>query len=198
MIEDRKSERQFEQLIDSLEIPASNLPTDQLLPVFVPASFFEFENWLGPYYLCKALGLGQTWVILQPEETMLYLSRVVQEYWETNDLEWVQLAKDNLVRLSEENQYTHEFRRDDGELYAVALMHEDALGPSRLLLDDYFHRLFPQGYKVALPEMSCGFVIAIDITEEERYKLTNLVDDCYNNGTRPLIPGIHDVTNIYQ
>ena len=196
MAEELKSEKQLDQLAESIETPPSALPTDQLLPIFVPADFFEFDNWPGPYHLCKALGLGQTWVILQPEETMLYLSRAIQEYWESQGFEWVQLAKDNLARLSEENQYTHEFRRDDGQLYAVALMQDDALGPSRLLLGDYFNWLFPQGYDVALPEMSCGFVIAKDITKKEREKIAKLVDDCYHNGTRPLIPGIHEATDL--
>jgi hypothetical protein len=196
MTKDLKSERQYDQLVESLEISPSTLPADQLLPIFVPASFFELDNWPGPYHLCKASGLGQTWVILQSEETMLYLSRTVQEYWESKGVEWAQLAKENLVRMSEENQYTHEFRRDNGQLYAVALMQDDGLGPSRLLLGDYFNWLFPQGYNVALPEMSCGFVIAKDITKEEGEKFAKIVDDCYHNGTRPLIPGFHDATDI--
>ena len=76
-------------------------------------------------------------------------------------------------------------------------MQDDALGPSRLLLGDYFSRLFPQGYKVALPEMSCGFVIAKDITEEEGEKFAKIVDNCHHNGTRPLVPEIHEATDIY-
>jgi hypothetical protein len=127
---------------------------------------------------------------------MLYLSREIQEYWESQGLEWDQVAKDNLIRLSEESQYTHEFRRDNGQLFAVALMQADALGPSRLLLVDYFNWTFPQGYKVALPEMSCGFVIAKDITIKEREKITKIIDNCYHNGMRPLIPGVHEATDL--
>ena len=198
MAEELKSEEQFDQLVESIKTPPSALPADQLLPIFVPADFFELDNWPGPYHLCKASGLGQTWVILQPKETMLYLNWAIQEYWESQGFDWVQLAKDNLARLSEKNQYTHEFRRDDGQLYAVALMQDDALGPSRLLLGDYFSGLFPQGYDVALPEMSCGIVITKDITKKEREKIADIVDHCYHNGTRPLIPGIHEATDIYS
>jgi hypothetical protein len=198
MTEGPKSEDQIDQLVRNLKISPSELQADKLLPIFVPASFFELDNWPGPYHLCKAQDLGKTWIILQPDETMLYLSRDIQEYWDSQELEWIQLADDNLIRLSEGNQYTHEFRRDDGQLYAVVLMQDDGLGPPRLLLGDYFNWLFPQGYDVALPEMSCGFVIAKDITEEEREKIAQIVDDCHQNGTRPLIPGIHAKTDLYS
>jgi hypothetical protein len=191
------SEKQHDQLVESRDIPPDRIPTNQLLPIFVPADFFKFDNWPGPYHLCKAQGLGQTWIILQPQETMLYLSREMQEYWESQGLDWVHVARDNLIGLSEENEYTHEFRRDDGQLFAVALMQDDALGPSRLLLGDYFDRIFPQGYNVALPEMSCGLVIAKDLTMEERERIVRIIDDCYHNGTRPLISGVHEATDLY-
>jgi hypothetical protein len=122
---------------------------------------------------------------------MVYVNQTMQEYWEHQGIDWQQISLANLHRASADFPYTHEFRRDNGELYAVALMHSDGYGPSRLLLGGYFAELFPQGYKVALPEMSMGVVWALELQSQEQQELESLIQSCHENGTRPLLPGIH-------
>jgi hypothetical protein len=96
-----------------------------------------------------------------------------------------------LAEHSPGNLGTHEFRRGGGKIYAVAMMHEDGIGPSRILLRDQLLGLFPEGYKVALPEMGCAFAFSSDVQEAEINKLQGLIDDCYRKGTRPLAAGIY-------
>jgi ribosome modulation factor len=39
------------------------------------------------------------------------------------------------------------------------MMHPDGWGPSRLLLREELEKAFPEGYRAAIPEMSCGLAV---------------------------------------
>jgi hypothetical protein len=87
--------------------------------------------------------------------------------------------------------WTHEFKGEDGKLFAVAMMHPDGLGPSRLLLEDALDKQFADGYLVALPEMSCAFALSKAASAPQRTKIDEVVERCFH-GTRPLVRGLHD------
>jgi hypothetical protein len=78
----------------------------------------------------------------------------------------------------------------DGTPYSIAMMHSDGIGFSRLLFRDKLKELFPAGYRVALPELSCAFAISADATAEELQTLDPLIEGCYRNGSRQLAAGI--------
>jgi hypothetical protein len=187
---------QPEVLLSNLDKPPSELDIEDLLPVFVPISFFEYGNWPGPYEALQVPGLGLTWAVLQPEQTMRYVSHRVEAHWVGKRIPWRDIAVHNIQRHSIEGVWTHEFRGEDGALFAVAMMHPDGLGPSRLLLRESLERLFPEGYVVALPEMSCGLVLSTRAADAERSKILGIVTDCFENGTRPLVPGLHEASKI--
>lgn len=184
--------RELEALRAGLSLAPSDLPIEGLIPVFVPSSFFTLGNWPGPYELLAVPGLGLTWSVLQPEQTMRYVDREVQAHWESAELRWRERAMQNLRDLSGAEPWTHEFRRDDGSLYAVGMMHADGTGPSRLLLRDHLEEAFPEGYRIALPEMSCGLAISASAMSPERAKIDRIVAQCFQSGTRPLVANIHD------
>jgi hypothetical protein len=71
------------------------------------------------------------------------------------------------------------------------MMHPDGIGPSRLLSRDRLAKLFPLGYRVALPEMGCAFAFSVDVDASEMAKLRRLIENCFRDGTRPLAPGIY-------
>jgi hypothetical protein len=113
------------------------------------------------------------------------------KHWEAEILDWKELALSNLAAQTDGNPGTHVFRRENGEIYGVAMMHPDGLGPSRLLLRDRLSKLFPSGYRVALPEMSCALAFSVDVDVSEMTTLQDIVDKCYQDGTRPLASGIY-------
>jgi len=170
------------------------LPLTDLFPLFVPASFFELGNWPGPYEILKVSGLGLTWAVELPNQMMLYVDKPTTAHWDQLGINWRQLAIDNLTRRSEAELFTGQFPRSDDpdRPYAVVFMHPDGYGPSRLLLRAKLQAIFPQGYLVGLPEMSCAIAVASDATEAERANMADLVDKCHSSGTRPLVPGLHD------
>jgi hypothetical protein len=172
----------------SLNQPPAELPLESLFPIFVPASFFSLGNWPGPYEITGLPELGLTWSVLQPKQTMRYVDRDVQAYWEAQGLPWRERA---VANLAGGDSWTHEFRRDGGQLYAVAMMHPDGAGPSRLLLREQLETVFPEGYLVALPEMSCGLALSAEASSAERDKIAGIVERCFS-GARPLVRGMHE------
>jgi hypothetical protein len=179
---------EIDALRQALDLDPAELDLDQLRPVLVPASFFEADNWPGPHLKLGTSGIGLTWVVLQPSQTMLYVSNRAQAYWEASGLDWRQRALANVLG-PDELAWTHEFKRGSGSIYAVAMMHEDGIGPSRLLVPSPFRSLFPEGYSVALPEMSCGFAFSARLQTDEQQQIDSLITRCHVNGTRPLASG---------
>jgi hypothetical protein len=51
---------------------------------------------------------------------------------------------------------------------------------------------FPQGYRVAMPEMSCGFAFAKDLDGPDLDTTLKLIDSCYQKGTRPFSPVVYE------
>ena len=187
---------QLEELRRSLSMPPENLPLADLVPVFVPASFFESGNWPGPYVLLRAKPLAVTWAILRPQNTMLYVSKDAADYWERKHLPWREQAMENLVRLSENTLTSHHFSRTDGTAYALVMMHDDGVGPSRLLLNGHIKDIFPEGYSVAIPERSVGIALRRGASETEQLKIQELVKKCFNEGTAPVSPSMFDPEEI--
>ncbi len=69
-------------------------------------------------------------------------------------------------------------------------MHSDGWGPSRLLLREDLEKAFPEGYQVAIPEMSCGLVISMCLTQDEEAVVNDIIAKCFQQGTPPLAPGL--------
>jgi hypothetical protein len=184
--------RELEALREAAQLAASELPIADLLPIFVPSTFFALGNWPGPYEVSEVPGLGLTWAVLQPGQTMRYVDRDVQAYWERQHIAWRDRALQNLRHRSGPQPWTHEFRQDGGALFAVGMMHGDGTGPSRLLLREALKQAFPAGYSVALPEMSCALAVSVTSSDAERARIDAIVEQCFAGGARPLVPGVHD------
>ena len=70
------------------------------------------------------------------------------------------------------------------------------MGPSRLLLRDALREIFPEGYRVSIPEMSCAFAMSKQLEEAAETMVTDMIAKCFSGGTRPLAPGIFDPDEI--
>jgi hypothetical protein len=186
-------ERQLAALRNSLEAAPASLSVDALMPVLVPASFFARGNWVGPHEEVGIDGVGLTWAIEQPEQTMRYLDHGLAKYWSDQGIDWRERAFDHLGDRSQSTFATGSFPRDDGSgtPFALVFMHGDGFGPSRLLFDESISEFFPEGYRIAMPEMSCGIAVSATASEAELARIRDIVDHCYRNGTRPLVPGFH-------
>jgi hypothetical protein len=194
---DESGEQQFSSLREGLKIPPEQVEIAKLFPLFVPSSFFQLGNWPGPYTRLRVSRISLTWSIHLPDQTMRYVDRDTARYWDKKGIDWKQLALRNLAEHTDKNPATHEFRRTDGKLYGIAMMHPDGIGPSRLLLQDRISAIFPEGYRIALPEMSCAFGFSSEVNDLELDQIQKLIDDCFNKGTRALAQGIYTPADLH-
>lgn len=127
---------------------------------------------------------------------MRYVDRRMEAHWDSQNIDWRTRALENLRRTPLEHPWTHEFRRDDRRLFAVAMMHPDGIGPARLLLHGHLEAAFPEGYLVAVPERSCGFALSVRATDAEKAKLQDIAAACHRDGTAPVLDGFYPAAGL--
>lgn len=184
--------RQVKELRDGPPVRPEDLDVGNVMPVFIPRSFVEGVVWPGPYDSLRAQDIALTWAVVLPDDAIRYVLHDMQQQWEARGIDWKARALENLRDLSPEPPGTGALYHDNGETWLISLMHADGLGPSRLLLADQLERVFPKGYRVALPERSRGFAFAADLDVEEADTVATLVQRSYSNGERPLSPEIFE------
>ncbi len=187
-------ESQLDQIRESLGLLPEQIDTSHLLPMFVPASFFALGNWPGPYARLRTPDIALVWAVLFPNQTLRYVDDDMLQYWELCRVDWKAIAMRNLQERAQ-GENVRQFRRPnqpDGKLISLVFMSEDGLGPSRLLFRGTLNEQFPNGYRVAIPEMSCGVAFSKDAPEPELTTILTMIANCYQKGTRPLSPGVYD------
>jgi hypothetical protein len=186
---------QLREMAGGTDVSPAELDTRELLPVLLPASFFT-GKWCGPFTRLRAAEIGLTWAVLMPGGSLRYVDRAIESHWEDQGLDWKALAMANLSRYTENQPGPRMLRRVNGQVFAVAFLYEDGLGPSRLLFRGTLAKFFPKGCRVAIPERSCGFAFGTDLTPEERSQVEGVINHCYEHGTRPFAPGSYAVEDL--
>lgn len=188
--------RAVKELGTAQPLGPEGLDIGKVVPLFIPSSFVEAGSWPGPYAALRAQGIAQAWAVLRPDDAIRYVLYDVQQTWEAQGIDWKARALENLRALSPEPLGTGALFRGDGETWLISLMHGDGLGPSRLLLANQLERVFPMGYRVALPERSRGFAFAAELDLEDADTVESLVRSSYTKGDRPLSPWILDPNDL--
>ena len=166
------------------------LPISQLLPVFVPAACAGTARCPGPYSALEAHGIVLTWAVLLSSGEIRPLTSAAGQAWDVQGIDWKARALQNLRELSPPPFATGALLRDDGDTWLISLQYPDGLAASRLLFDDEIARLFPAGYRVALPESNRAFAFARDLDREDIDTVQSLVRRSYSASARPLSPEI--------
>jgi hypothetical protein len=169
-----------------------------LVPLVVPRAFSKTGSWPGPIYELAASGLDQTWAVLGPDDVLRYVSRAMEAYWAKLRLPWKERALNNLRAAAEAQPYSHAFRRDDGSLYMVIMLYPQGLGPARLLVPGLLQEVFPGGYKVAVPEMTCAMAFTLTPSNDEKDKIDDILRGCFESGTEPVSPDKFDPRLFWQ
>jgi hypothetical protein len=193
---DVEIQTQLPEMAGGMDVSPAELDTRELLPVLLPASFFAIGKWCGPFTRLRAGEIGLTWAVLIPGGSLRYVNRAIQAHWEEQGLDWKALAMANLARHTEHQPGPRMLRRVNGQVFAVAFLYEDGLGPSRLLFRGTLSRFFPKGCRIAIPERSCGFAFGTDLNAEERSQVEGVINHCYQHGTRPFAPGSYAVDDL--
>jgi hypothetical protein len=189
-------QNQFPEMVAGTDVSPVELDTRELLPVLLPASCFTSGKWCGSFTRLRAGGIGLTWAVLAPGGSLRYVDRAIESHWEGQGLDWKALAMANLARRTEHQPGPRRLRRVNGQVFAVAFLYEDGLGPSRLLFRGTLAKFFPRGCRVAIPERSCGFAFGTDLNVEERSQVEGVINHCYLHGTRPFAAGSYAVEDL--
>lgn len=157
-----------------------------LIPMLVPRSFSDTGHWPGPIHRLQADDFDQTWGVLGIEDALTYVSRPIQTLWDSHGLDWRRIADDNLRRIVEAEPYTHAMVREDGSPFAVAMTYGQNLAGARLLVPGLFTGLFPEGYRVAVPDMTCALAMAANLTREESTQIEAMLAELFAVAAEPV------------
>src|ERR1035437_490819 len=172
----------------------TSVQTDNLLPVVIPTEIVSHSLWPGPFSRWSDI-LSVTWAHFSEPHTTKYLTKTEARELEASRIPFAQLALTNLWRRSGEQVWTH-IKEEAGETYFVALMHEDGLGPSRLLLRDGLHRAFPEGFSFCVPERTCAIVFSKQASPAALDSVRAVVSGFFRNGREPVSDGVFDEKDI--
>jgi hypothetical protein len=162
---------------------------DQIRPLIVPAEYITIGV-PAAFHALSSSDLVLTWVELHAKETMLYVTPARATEWDRRHDGWRAASLGAMRRADQGRVWTHEKRTENGSLAWVAMMHEDGLGSSRLLLARELERTFPSGYLVALPDRSCG--MAICRTNADLDEVRRMVAAMHASATTPMIPDLRE------
>jgi hypothetical protein len=159
----------------------------KLLPLLIPKAFAATGPWVGPVVELDTDGLDLTWAVHTPPHHINYLNRDMVAAWDEQGADWRAAATANLGRLAARRPWSGTLRDDAGRLILVVFLHEDGLGPSRLMVPGLLDDVFPDGYTVAIPELTCAVAVG-RVSGDEDPRAEEMIQACFANGTRPVSP----------
>jgi hypothetical protein len=166
-----------------------------LRPRIVPTAFFEV-GLPGPRADLVFPGLALSWVLLLGDGRFRYVTDEMIARWTAAGTDWRQVALDNLrPRHSKDKArqiFTGYYDGRDGRPGCAFALHDDGLGLSRLLLREEIGRLFPDGYRVALPDLQAGMVISTTVAPDLMRAFAETVERYYESGSAPLRAGLYN------
>lgn len=175
----------IEQLRADLARHPSERDTAQLVPIVLPLVLLQL-NWPGPIVQIGQLPFAAAWAVLGENNTMTYVNSELAAYWENAGMDWRAKALDNLVRMTGSRPASHQKVDESGRPFMQVMLHEDAIGPSRLLLPHLFDDVLGPDYRVAIPEQTCAIAYRADLTPEQKADVDNAIEGCFVRGTEPM------------
>jgi hypothetical protein len=175
-----------EVLERELRKPPEAFDLHDLVPVLVPRTFSETGHWPGPIHRLAAGDFDQTWAVLCPNDAPVYVSRPHATLWEAREEAWQARAEGNLRRLAEAEPFSHVYTRSDGSAYMVVMLYGQNLAGSRLLVRGLLDATFPEGYLVAVPEMTCALAFSTKLDQHEAEAVDDMITTLFAKGEEPV------------
>jgi hypothetical protein len=173
------------QLRRDVGVDPSTFSVEDLRPVLIPSAILGYDQWVGPRHYVGSLPVSLTWAYLRPENTMIYLSFDAVAWLEAQHIDWRRSAKASLHQDFGNRPWTHEFKDESG-VQAVALLHADGLGPSRLLCTQELKRSLSGDFDWYVPERSCAFAISKNASSSIRDTVATAIRRCYESAEVPM------------
>lgn len=176
----------MEVLERELRKPPEAFDLHDLVPVLVPKTFSKNGHWPGPIHRLEADDFDLTWAVLRPNDALVYVSRKMESLWEGRGEPWKAIAQANLQRIAEAEPFNHVCSRGDGSIYMVTMLYGQNLAASRLLVPGLLEATFPEGYRVAVPEMTCAVAFSATLDAHEAQVVDDLISNLFAKGEEPV------------
>jgi hypothetical protein len=163
------------------------VPPALLRPLIVPSSYWDEAPFPAPRIKLASDDLALTCVLLENDSTIQYVTPAQAAEWAAGGVAWAEAAIAQLRLADDGLVWTHERRRDNGDLMWLGFMNPDGLGSSRLLLRSELERRFPAGYDIAIPDRSCGLAVTTLLDPEELADILDLVGRMFDGAVTPMI-----------
>lgn len=181
--------------LDTLEIESARTPEQReietLFPIILPRACL-MDDWPGPIVPIGSLPFALAWATVPEMNRFIYVTHELAAYWQNQGTNWRAKAMQNLAGLVENRAWSGQKCDEAGKPFVLALLNDDAMGPSRLLLPHLFDEVMGPGYCVAIPEQTCAIVYRAELNAEEHFDVEGMIGGCFNHGTEPMSPDRFD------
>lgn len=158
-----------------------------IVPIIRPYDWLD-GSYMRPIVPLADLPFSLAWAVWSAPHILIYVSYEMAQYWEDTGVDWPEKAMENLQRMAQSKRMSGARKDERGKTTIVAMLTDDAIGPSRLLIPDLFVDIFGEDYMVAIPEQTCAIAYANDLPESEMAAADGLIEGCYRSGTTPFSP----------
>ena len=174
-----------------LEVGDQAEPADRdltrLVPVIVPLELLN-AGWPGPIAQIGTLPFCIAWATCGEMNTFFYVTHREAQFWETAGIDWQAIAMENLSEMSAERPASGQKLDSAGVPFIKVMLHDDAVGPSRLLLPHLFENALGPDYRVAIPERTCAVAYRRKLLPQEAADVEGMINGCFEHGTEPMSP----------
>lgn len=179
-----------------LEQPPESRDLDTLFPVILPSACLE-EDWPGPIVPLGSVPFAIAWATVSEPNRFVYVTDEQAAYWQDLGVSWRLRAMRNLAAITAPRRWQGEKCDDSGRPFVLALLHDDAMGPSRLLLPNLFDDVLGADYRVAVPERTCAIAYRTDLDGGQKADVDDMIEGCFRHGTEPMSPERFDPVDFW-
>jgi len=174
--------------VDALEKDLARPPEEHdlatLVPIIVPPDCLT-GAWPGPIAPLGRLPFAVAWATVPQQNRFIYVTDEQAASWRQLGIDWRAEAMQNLAGISQ-GRWWGDKCDETGRPFVLALLPDDALGPSRLLLPHLFDDVLGPDYRVAIPEQTCAIAYRSALDAGQQADVDAMIEGCFSDGTEPM------------
>lgn len=180
-----KQQTALEHLEAGRAVEPADRDLSRVVPIILPLELLT-SAWPRPIVQIGDLPFCAAWATCGEMNTFFYVTEHEAQFWEDAGIDWRSTALANLARISENRPASGEKLDEDGLPFLKVMLHEDAVGPSRLLLPHLFDEILGADYEVAMPEQTCAIAYRKNLSPDQEADVNGVINGCYEHGTEPV------------
>lgn len=186
-----------DMLLAGLAVEPADRDLTRIVPVILPLEMLDV-SWPGPIERIGELPFCVAWATCGEMNSFYYVTEREAQYWDKKGLDWQAMALANLANMTADRPATGQKLDEEGLPFVKVLLHDDTLGPSRLLIPHLFDDILGADYEVAIPERTCAIAYRQRLSSSEASDVSNMINGCFERGTEPMSPERFDARLLWR